>query len=115
MEPMIILRRQPKDQQRAPSATDHPLRIPPVRVAQQPRDGELAALDPEPGRLGDGLEGHETTVGRADEPVGVVGLFDGACVGFELAVEEFVEGLCSGVRGSGGQAQAGWGDEIGED
>lgn len=100
MKPMIILRREPK-YTHAPAHV--PLRVLLVRVPEQTGDGELAALYPEFGGFGDGGEGHEAAVCAGDETGGVRGGFDGARVGFEFAVEEFVECFCGWVLASSEQ------------
>lgn len=93
MEPMIVLWRQPKDQERTAII---PLSLALVRIPQQPSDSELAALDPQPRSLVDRLKRHETAVRRTDESFGVFRLLNGSSIGLELPVEELVERLCKG-------------------
>lgn len=90
---MIVLRRQPKDQERTAII---PLSLALVRVPKQPSHSELAALDPQPRGLVDSLERHETTISRTDESLGVFRLLDRSSIGLELPVEELVERLCKG-------------------
>jgi hypothetical protein len=91
MEPMIILRRQPKYRQRTP---DIPVRVVLIHLPKQLGNGKLTALDPQPRRIVDGGECHESTVSSADETVGVVWFLDGTCGGLQFAVEKLVEAFC---------------------
>lgn len=90
---MIVLWRQPKDQERTAII---PLSLALVRVPKQSSDSELAALDPQPRGLVDSLERHETAVGRTDESFRIFRLLDRSSIGLELPVEELVERLCKG-------------------
>ncbi len=71
---MVVLRREAEDSK---STTDVALRLSLVRFAQEPRDREFSALDPQPRRFVDGFEGHQSTVGGAHEAVWVIEAIDG--------------------------------------
>ena len=90
---MVVLRREPEDTQ---SAAVVPLCLGTVCIAKQSSDGELAALDPQLGRLVDGLKRHQAAVRTTDKAVRVFGVLDGACTGLQFAVEELVKGFCGG-------------------
>jgi hypothetical protein len=112
MEPVIVLRRKPENAQRA--AVLVPRDILRVGVPQQPLDAELAALDPDLGRRLDAVEYDGAAVGGRDDDARVVGRRAGAGVGFEGAVEEFVEVFEFGEGEEDfGEVQAVEGDEFG--
>ena len=85
---MIVLWREPENTHRATVVALH---VGLVRVAEQTRDRELTALDPQPCRLAHGVERHDSAVAPAHEAVGVVRLLHGSRTGLELVVEELVE------------------------
>lgn len=80
MEAMIVLWREPENCQRATSVL---LCLSLVHVADETRDGELAALDPKSRSFADGLERPQSTVGGADQTVRVVEGFNGPSRRFE--------------------------------
>ena len=90
---MIVLRRESED---AECTAIVSLCLRTVRIAEQSSNGELAALDPQLGRLVDGLKRHQAAVRTTDKAVRVFGVLDGACTGLQFAVEELVKGFCGG-------------------
>lgn len=90
MEPMIILWCESENRQ---WPTYVSVRLFAIYIAQQSRNAELAALDPELCSFGDGFKDHETAVGGTDEAAVVVGAFDRSGRGLEFTIEEVIEGF----------------------
>ena len=88
MEAVVVLRRKAGDSE---STTDVALCLCLVRFAQEARDREFSAFDPQPRRFVDRFEGHQSTVGGAYEAVWVIEAFDGTRGWLELAIEELVK------------------------
>lgn len=88
MEPMIVLRSETEDRQRAACI---PLGLGLVGFTQQACNRKLASFDPEPRRLADALECHQAAVSCADETIRIVRGFDGTSGRLELTVEKLVE------------------------
>ena len=90
VESVVVLRREPEDAQPAVLVAG---RLLPVRVPQEPPHRELAALDPDVGRLVDAVEDNGAAVGGRDDDARVVGRGARPRAGLERAVEELVEAL----------------------
>lgn len=90
---MVVLRREAEDAERAALELLGQIG---VALAQQARDGELATLDPELGRLIDRREGHHAAVGRANQGRIVARARERTRVGPELAIEESTTSDVSG-------------------
>jgi hypothetical protein len=85
---MVVLRREAEDSK---SPTLIAIGLTTICITQEPRDSELATLDPYACRVLYGLKRHHAAVGAADQSVRVLGLFDRTSIGLELAVEKLVK------------------------
>ena len=84
MEPMIVLRSEPKDTQRTTSIL---LRLILVIVTQQTAHGEFSAFDPDLGGFAHGLERHETAIGAAHKAIRVIWVFHRPRVWLQLSAK----------------------------
>lgn len=90
METVVVLRREAENAQ---CAADEPLRIFRIRSAQEPLDGELAALDPYLLRHLHRVEDDGTAVCRGGDDLRVIWRRTRSRGRLQGAVEEFVEAL----------------------
>jgi len=81
MEPMIVLRSEPKDAKRTARIF---LRLILVIITQQAANGEFSAFDPDLGSFAHGLECHETAISAAHKAIRVIWVFYGPRVRLQL-------------------------------
>jgi hypothetical protein len=82
VETVVVLRCEAEDDKSAPRKAFYLVL---VRVSKQPRDSELASLDPQSCRLADCLERHQSTIRPTHESVWVVGQLDGPSLGLKFS------------------------------
>lgn len=90
MEPMVVLRRQPKDTQ---STFFKPLNILRVRVSKKPLDCELSALDPYFCCIVNLVEYYRPTICWGNNDSRIFRRSAGACTRLESTVEKLVESI----------------------